>query len=329
MRAPGKQHEGLREERDERDERHVGRALAVRTKRLLEHGLRPPQELRLLGGLLRKGLHDMDADDVLLGDGRDVGELLLHVAQRRMRDVAVAVRERDEQRRHGEHDQGELPLDEEQNDGHRHDGEQVLEEEDEAVAEEEADALEVDGRARHQLTGLVAVVEAEREADHVRVEAAPHVHLDVERLAAGDEAAAAHERGARDPEADDLEDGDPEAMRVVLEERLVDHVLACHPDERDLRGLRADGEDDRDDEPDAVRAEEAEQANERRAVRNSAHFGRVSTARAAAARRGRARARRRAASGSRAHSASCSPPTDAGAARPARRRARSARRCSP
>ena len=133
----------------------------------------------------------MDADDVLLGDGRDVGELLLHVAERRVRDVAVAVRERDEQRRDREHDQREPPLEEEEDDGHRHDGEHVLEEEDQAVAEEEADALEVDGRARHQLAGLVAVVEPEREADHVRVEAAAHVHLDVERLAARDEAAAA------------------------------------------------------------------------------------------------------------------------------------------
>ena len=62
------------------------------------------------------------------------------------------------------------------------DGEDVLEEEDQAVAEEEADALEVDGRARHQLAGLVAVVEAEREPDEPRVEPVAHVHLDAERL---------------------------------------------------------------------------------------------------------------------------------------------------
>ena len=56
--------------------------------------------------------------------------------------------------------------------GHRDDGEHVLEEEDQAVAEEEAHALQVDGRARHQLAGLVAVVEAEREPHEVRVERA-------------------------------------------------------------------------------------------------------------------------------------------------------------
>ena len=50
-------------------------------------------ELLLLGRLLRERLDDVDADDVLLGHGRDVGELLLHLAQRRVRDVAVPVRD--------------------------------------------------------------------------------------------------------------------------------------------------------------------------------------------------------------------------------------------
>ena len=109
----------------------------------------------------------MDADDVLLRDRCDVGELLLHVAKRRVRDVAVAVRDRDEERRHREHDERELPVEEEEHDGHRDDGEGVLEEEDQPVAEEEPDALQVDRRAGHQLAGLVAVVEAEREAHEV------------------------------------------------------------------------------------------------------------------------------------------------------------------
>ena len=89
------QHGRLREQRHERDQRHVRRALPVRPQRLLEDALRADVELLLLRGLLCERLDDVDADDVLLGDGRDVGELLLHVAQRRMRDVAVAVRERD------------------------------------------------------------------------------------------------------------------------------------------------------------------------------------------------------------------------------------------
>ena len=62
--------------------------------------------------------------------------------------------------------------------GHADDREHVLEEEDQAVAEEEADGLEVDRRARHQLAGLVPVVEAERQAQEVRVQRVAQVELD-------------------------------------------------------------------------------------------------------------------------------------------------------
>jgi hypothetical protein len=54
----------------------------------------------------------------------------------------------------------------------------VLEEEDEAVAQEEAHGLEVHRRSRHELPGLMAVVEAEREAQEMRVHRVSHVELD-------------------------------------------------------------------------------------------------------------------------------------------------------
>ena len=44
-----------------------------------------------------------------------------------------------------------------------HDRQRRLQHEDEAVAEEEAHRLQVDGRARHELAGLLAVEEAELE----------------------------------------------------------------------------------------------------------------------------------------------------------------------
>jgi len=213
----------------------------------------------------------VDTDDVLLGHGRDVGELLLDVAQGRVRHVAIAVGDRDEERHHGEHDEREPPLEKEQHDGHRCNGEEVLEEEDQAVAEEEADALQVDRCTRHQLAGLVAVVEAEGEAHEVRVEALAHVHLDVERLLAGDEAAAEHENRRDEAESRDRADVDPEPMRIVVIQRAVDHVAARHPDERDLRRLRADREHDRDRDAPLVRPEEREEPRERAAVRDCAH----------------------------------------------------------
>ncbi len=104
------QHGGLREQGQERQERHVGRPLPVGADRPREERLVPGGELLLLRRLLRERLDHVDADDVLLDDRRNVGELLLHVPQRRMRDMAVAVRDRDEERHHGQHDQRELPL---------------------------------------------------------------------------------------------------------------------------------------------------------------------------------------------------------------------------
>ena len=61
--------------------------------RLSEQRFVAGRELRFLRRFLRERLDDVDADDVLLGHRRHVGELLLHVPQRRVRDAAVAVRE--------------------------------------------------------------------------------------------------------------------------------------------------------------------------------------------------------------------------------------------
>ena len=96
----------------------------------------------------------------------------------------------DDHGRDRERDERELPAVEEEHgrdDDDRHD---VLGEEDQPVAEEEAHRLEVDRRARHELARLVAVVEAEREPEEVRVQLVAQVVLDRERLPAGDDAGA-------------------------------------------------------------------------------------------------------------------------------------------
>src|SRR5262249_4361416 len=131
-------------------------------------------------------------------------------------------------------------------------------------------ALQVDGRARHQLTGLVPVVEAEREADEVRVKAVAQVHLDRERLATGDHPAAVHQDRAEQAQRHDRADVDPELLLVVRRERVVDDVLR-HPDERDLAALVTDREHRRDDERKRVRPQEPEQAKKRAPVGNRGH----------------------------------------------------------
>ena len=168
----------------------------------------PEAPLDLL--LLRERLDDVDADDRLLRDGRDVRELLLHVAQDGVRDAAVAVGDADEERRDRERDQRQLPVVEEEDGRDADDRDHVLGEEDEAVAEEEADRLQVDGRPRHQLARLVAVEVAEREPQQARVERVAHVPLDPERLLAGDEAPPEHEHRAQQADGEDREDQEGE-----------------------------------------------------------------------------------------------------------------------
>jgi hypothetical protein len=104
---------GLGDHRHPRDERDVEGPLPVGSDRLVEDGLRSRAELALFLRLLCEGLDDVDADDVLLGHRRDVGELLLDLAERGVGDPAVAVGEDDEDRRDRERDQRELPLENE------------------------------------------------------------------------------------------------------------------------------------------------------------------------------------------------------------------------
>ena len=223
-------------------------------------------ELGLLGGLLRERLHDVDADDVLLGDRGDVGHLLLHVAQHRVRDVAVAVGEATRTGVTASAISASRQSKKKSTTVTDDDGEHVLEEEDQPVAEEEADALEVDGRARHQLAGLVAVVEAEREADEVRVEplrrsiSTPSAcRPEIRRRPAISAAFAT-------PRADDRRS----AARAGACRRAAIALSITSPvSQRSAicAGLRADRKDDRDDERDPVRPQEAEQPPEGRAVR--------------------------------------------------------------
>ena len=153
-------------------------------------------------------------DDRLLRDGRDVGELLLHVAEHGVGDAAVAVGGSAIDRRDRERDERELPAVDEEDGRHDDDRHDVLREEDQAVAEEEAHRLQVDRRARHELARLAAVVEAERQSEEVRVELVAHVVLDGERLLPGDHAPPVHERTAHETEPDDRGDLEHEQARV-------------------------------------------------------------------------------------------------------------------
>ena len=210
---------------------------------------------------LGERLDDVDADDALLRHRRDVGHLLLDVAQDRVRDGRVPVGHDHDQRRDRGCRERQAPVRHVHHRGDADDGRDVLEEEDQPVAEEEADSLQVDRRARHQLPRLMPVVEPEREPLKLRVEAVPHVELDCQRLAAGDQAPAHHQQRPHEPGGEDPERDPPDRLAAPAARRFLKPISGqeCHHD----RGrLRADGERDRDDQRPLVRLQKAEQAKE-------------------------------------------------------------------
>ena len=122
----------------------------------------------------------------------------------------------------------------------------MLEEEDQAVAEEEADRLEVDGRSAHQLPCLVTVVEAEREPYQLRVDRLPDVHLHVQRLLARDQAAARERERAADTERDDQADQPGQLVQPLGVQGRND--AARQEDRAERSRLRGDRERDRDEQ---------------------------------------------------------------------------------
>ncbi len=86
------QHESERDHRKEREQGDVDRALAIRRERLREDGVGGGCEAIRPRILLRERLDDVNAGDRLLGDGRDLTERLLDVAEHGLRHEAVAIR---------------------------------------------------------------------------------------------------------------------------------------------------------------------------------------------------------------------------------------------
>ena len=148
--------------------------------------------------LLSERLDHAHAGDVLLGLGGQLGDPLLHLLQRRPRAPAVAVRDQDDERHRRERQRRQPRLQHEHRDAREHDRQQRLRDEDQPVAEEEADRLQVDGRARHQLPGLLAVEERQLEPLQLPVEHVAQVELDAERHPPGDEPARDAQREPRD-----------------------------------------------------------------------------------------------------------------------------------
>ena len=271
MRAPTSRTAGLREHRHPGDERDVERALPVGAQRLLEDRLRSGRVN--FSCSCGSCANDFTTWTPTMFSSATVATSASSAARRAASDARRGCSGRRARRATGviaSAISASFHSKKKSTHGHRDNGEDVLEEEDQPVAEEEAHALQVDGRPRHQLSGLVAVVEAEREPHEVRVEPLAHVHLDRERLLSGDQPASGHEdrratrRGRRSPRRSIQSLSGVARRDCVVDHVRVTHTSAiCAPCERDC-------EERRDDRARLVGAQEAEQAGECHPIRRSA-----------------------------------------------------------
>ena len=170
--AADEQDRGEPELRQEADERVVERAAAAsRSSTGRTRAPTLPRKRSSWRSSARERLDHAHAGDVLLDVGGQLGDPLLDLLQRRPRAAPVARGDRAPRTGPGPARARPAP-------GRRgtsrprraRSSAPLCSDEDEPVAEEEAHRLQVDGRARHQLAGLLAVEEAELERLQVRVE---------------------------------------------------------------------------------------------------------------------------------------------------------------
>ena len=217
---------------EEADERVVERRDPRRDHLLGEHAARGALEVRVAAVLLREGLHDAHAADVLLRVGGQLGDALLDLLQRRPRAPAVAGGDPDDEGDRDQRDDREQRVDDDHRDRREGDRQRRLQDPDEAVAEEEPHGLQVDGRPRHELTGLLAVEEPELQRLQVVVERLAQQQLDAERDAPRDEPPGDAEDPARDACS-----GDRQAERAQLAAvRALDRVDGHAGERRDGNG---------------------------------------------------------------------------------------------
>jgi hypothetical protein len=212
--------------------------------------------------LARERLHDPDARDALLGLRGELGDPLLDLLEGRSGEAVEAHR--------GEHHEGhrqqrqrrEPGLDREHHHAGEADGERVLGQEDEAIAEEETDRLEVDGRTRHELARLLGVEEAELERLQVLVDALAQVVLDGQGDLARDQPPHHREAQPQHPRADDHR-GEREDRRTVAALDRVDRA-PHEPRDQHRHRHRRPGESQRPNHRAAIGGEKPEQAPEGR-----------------------------------------------------------------
>ena len=90
-----------------------------------------------------------------------------------------------------------------------------MQDENEPVAEEETHRGEIDGRTRHQLSGLLVVEEAQLEALQLPVHTLAQVVFNGQRHAPGDDATPVHEPPARQHHGEDHQEQHKQRVAIM------------------------------------------------------------------------------------------------------------------
>ena len=256
--AADQQHTGDRQAGQGRHRRHVAGLQPGGPDALPEDPLGAAPEAGGLVLLLGERLDHPHADHVLLGLRGHVGDPLLHLLEDGVADPRVPVGHHHQHRRDGDRDQHQLDVQQRERDQHDHHRQHVLAEEDQAVAEEEPHRLQVDGRAGHQLAGLVAVEEPVGQPLQVGVHAVSQVELDGQRQPAGEPAAEEHEHALERAHRHDQR-RQLEQQRAIPVRRRIDRAAGQIGD-RERADLGRERQQHRRDDLPAIRPEKAEQA---------------------------------------------------------------------
>ncbi len=185
------------------------------------------------------GLDHPDAERGLFDRGRQVTGQVLGAARLSAVAQLEAACGQHERRHRDEDEQAERDVDVDQQAEHDQRDRRVDDQEHEREADEAAQCRQVGGQPRQQLARGPAVVEGDRQPLHVGEQVAPDVGLDVDRGPRHGEAAQQEAARLGDAEREGEPDQRPQAGRVVMADRPVDHgadherdeCLAQHPDQ--------------------------------------------------------------------------------------------------
>ena len=199
----GVQDGGLTQVGDQEDQREEEGKQACDGDLLGHDGVGGLVELGLLARFTREGLDHLDAGQVLLQDGVEGGDFLLHLGEQGLADGAEEHEQHQRHRHDPQGDQRQAGIGGEDDDQGAAEQDDRPDQLQQALADEHTQLFDIVGGADHQLPGLVAVVVREGQALDFGVQVVAQVEGDALRVALGPVGLQEGEHAAQDGEEHD------------------------------------------------------------------------------------------------------------------------------